>query len=40
LSDTVIGGTGRFAGANGTAGGQVKIAGGTSIIDLSGTLTF
>jgi hypothetical protein len=40
LSDTIVGGTGRFAGASGTASGQVKIAGGTAIISLSGTVTF
>jgi hypothetical protein len=40
LSDTIVGGTGRFAGASGTASGQVKLAGGTAIINLSGTVTF
>jgi hypothetical protein len=40
LSDTIVGGSGRFAGASGTAGGQLKIAGGTAIINLSGTVTF
>jgi hypothetical protein len=40
LSETIVGGTGRFAGASGTASGQVKIAGGTAIINLSGTVTF
>ena len=35
LSDTIVGGTGRFAGASGSASGQVKIAGGTAIINLS-----
>jgi hypothetical protein len=40
LSDTIVGGTGRFAGASGTAGGQLKIAGATAIINLSGTVTF
>jgi hypothetical protein len=40
LSDTIVGGTGRFARASGTASGQVKIAGGTAIINLSGTVTF
>lgn len=40
LTDTVVGGTGRFAGASGTAGGHLKIAGGTAIISLNGTVTF
>jgi hypothetical protein len=40
LSDTIVGGTGRFAGASGTASGQVTQAGGTAIIKLSGTVTF
>jgi hypothetical protein len=40
LSDTIVGGTGRFAGASGSASGQVKVAGGTAIITLSGTVTF
>jgi hypothetical protein len=40
LSDTIVGGTGRFAGASGSASGQVKVAGGTAIIELSGTVTF
>jgi hypothetical protein len=40
LTDTIVGGTDRFAGASGTASGQLKIAGGTAIIDLSGTVTF
>jgi hypothetical protein len=40
LSDTIVGGTGRFAGASGSASGHVKVAGGTAIINLSGTVTF
>jgi len=40
LSDTIVGGTGRFAAASGPASGQLKIAGGTAIINLSGTVTF
>jgi hypothetical protein len=40
LTDTIVGGTGRFAGASGTASGQVEQAGGTAIINLSGTVTF
>jgi hypothetical protein len=40
LSDTIVGGTGRFAGASGTASGQVKVAGAGAIINLSGTVTF
>jgi len=40
LSDAIVAGTGRFAGASGTASGEVKLAGGTAIINLSGTVTF
>jgi hypothetical protein len=40
LSDTIVGGTGRFAGASGTASGQVRQAGGIATITLSGTVTF
>jgi hypothetical protein len=40
LTDTIVGGTGRFEGASGTASGQVKVAGGTAIINLAGTVTF
>jgi len=40
ISDSIVGGTGRFAGASGSASGQVKLAGGTAIINLSGTVTF
>jgi len=40
LSDTIVGGTGRFEGASGTASGEVKQAGGTAIITLCGTVTF
>lgn len=40
LSDTIVGGTGRFTGASGTASGQVRVAGGTSIITLGGTVAF
>jgi hypothetical protein len=39
LSLTVVGGTGRFAHASGTASGQVKIS-GTAVANLSGTVTF
>ena len=40
LSDTIVGGTGRFAGATGTASGTVKVAGGIATSRLSGTVTF
>jgi hypothetical protein len=40
ISDTIVGGTGRFAGASGSADGQVKVAGGVAIITLSGNVTF
>jgi hypothetical protein len=40
LSDTIVGGTGRFAAASGTASGHVMVVGGTAIISLSGTVTF
>ena len=38
--DTIVGGTGRFAGATGTASGLVKVAGGIATVRLSGTVTF
>jgi hypothetical protein len=40
LNDTIVGGTGRFAGATGTASGTVKVAGGVATSRLSGTVTF
>ena len=40
LSDTIVGGTGRFAGATGTATGEVRVQGGVAVITLSGTVTF
>lgn len=40
LNDTIVGGTGRFAGATGTASGSVKVAGGVATVSLSGTVTF
>jgi len=40
LSDTIVGGSGRFAGATGTATGEVKVDGGLALITLSGTITF
>jgi hypothetical protein len=40
LSDTIVGGTGRFAGASGSGSGHVLVAGGVAIITLSGTVTF
>jgi hypothetical protein len=40
LSDTIVGGTGRFTGASGSASGRVLVAGGTAQISLSGTVTF
>jgi hypothetical protein len=40
LSDVIIGGTGRFAGASGSAAGGVRgVAAGTAVITLSGTVT-
>ena len=38
--DTIVGGTGRFAGASGAASGTVKVAGGIATSRLAGTLTF
>jgi hypothetical protein len=40
LSDTIVGGSGRFAGATGTATGEVRVQGGVAVITLSGTVTF
>jgi hypothetical protein len=40
LSDAIVGGTGRFAGASGSGGGHVLIAGGVATVSLSGTVTF
>jgi hypothetical protein len=40
LNDTIVGGTGRFAGATGIASGTVKVAGGVATVRLSGTVTF
>ena len=40
LSDTIVGGTGRFAGASGSGSGHVLVSGGVAIITLSGTVTF
>ena len=40
LNDTIVGGTGRFAGATGTAGGSVTVAGGVATVRLSGTVAF
>jgi hypothetical protein len=40
LNDTIVGGTGRFAGATGIASGTVKVAGGIATSRLSGTVTF
>ena len=40
LNDTIVGGTGRFTGATGTASGTVDVAGGVAIVRLSGTVTF
>ena len=39
-TDTIVGGTGRFAGASGTASCKVKVAGGVATINLEGTVTF
>ena len=40
LTDTIVGGTGRFAGATGSASGHLKFAGGTPVVTLRGTVTF
>lgn len=40
LNDTIVGGTGRFVGATGTASGTVTVAGGVSTVRLSGTVSF
>jgi len=42
LSDVIVGGTGRFAGATGSASGQVTVAypGEQAVVKLSGTVTF
>jgi hypothetical protein len=41
LTDVVMAGTGRFAGASGSAGGGVRgVAAGAAVITLSGTVTF
>jgi hypothetical protein len=40
LADTIVDGTGRFAGATGTASGTVHVAGGIATSRLSGTVTF
>ena len=39
ITQTIVGGSGRFAGATGTATGTVKVAGGVAIITASGTIT-
>ena len=39
ITDTIIGGTGRFACAAGGGTGTVKLAGGVAVIKVSGTLT-
>ena len=38
-TQTIVGGTGQFAGASGTASGSVKVAGGVATIRVSGTIT-
>jgi hypothetical protein len=40
LTDTVIGGTGVYAGATGSLSGTVKAAGLQSQITISGTISF
>ena len=40
LNDTIVGGTGRVAGAAGSASGTVKVAGGIATSRLSGTITY
>jgi len=39
VTQTIIGGTGRFAGASGTATGTAKVAGGVATITVAGTIT-
>jgi hypothetical protein len=39
ITHTVVGGTGRFAGATGSASGTVTVAGGVATIKVSGTIT-
>jgi hypothetical protein len=39
ITQEILGGTGRFAGASGSGAGTVKVAGGAAIIKTSGTLT-
>ena len=38
ITQTIVGGTGRFEGATGSGAGTVKVAGGAAIITTSGTL--
>ena len=38
LSETIVGGTGRFAGASGGGSGHVLVSGGVAIVTLSGTV--
>ena len=39
ITQTILGGTGRFAGASGSGAGTVKVAGGVAIIKASGSIT-
>lgn len=39
ITHTIVGGTGRFAGATGSATGTVTVAGGVATIKVSGTIT-
>lgn len=39
ITQTILGGTGPFAGASGSGSGTVKVAGGVAIIKSSGTIT-
>jgi hypothetical protein len=39
VKETIIGGTGRFAGATGSGSGTVELHGGTAIGKTSGTIT-
>jgi hypothetical protein len=39
IMQTILGGTGPFAGASGSGSGTVKVAGGVAIIKTSGTIT-
>lgn len=39
ITQTIVGGTGRFAGASGSGSGTVKVAGGVAIIEATGAIS-